>query len=83
MKRTSGQFPTCDNCGREIRANAMKVPTRQGAVQMFHPDAHACASAPETRPAKTLSKEGAMHTPNYSIADAVNLGYEGGSGKGN
>lgn len=46
MKRSGGQFPTCDNCGREIRDKAMKVPTRRGEVQMFHQDAHGCASAP-------------------------------------
>jgi len=46
MKRTGGQFPTCENCGKEIRDKALKVATRrQGEYQMFHPDAHGCASA--------------------------------------
>jgi hypothetical protein len=83
MKKNSDQFPTCDGCGREIRGEAKSVSLKHGGSQSFHPDAHACASAPEKRSAKTFSKDGAMHTPNYSIADSVNLGYEGNSAKGN
>jgi hypothetical protein len=50
MKRSGGQFPTCDNCGREIRDNALKVASRRkDEYQMFHKDAHGCATAPEQR----------------------------------
>lgn len=83
MKKSSDQFPTCDGCGRGIRGEATSVPLKSGGSQNFHPDAHGCASAPESRPAKTFSKDGAMHTPNYSIADAVSLGYEGNGAKSN
>jgi hypothetical protein len=49
MKKNADQFPTCDGCGREIRGESTQVKLRSGGVQNFHPDAHACASAP-TKP---------------------------------
>lgn len=57
MKRNVGQFPTCDSCGREIRGKAVKVPTKT-TTQMFHPDAHACASAPERKERSERAKKG-------------------------
>lgn len=83
MKKSSDQFPTCDGCGREIRGEATSVRLNKGGSQNFHKDAHGCSSAPESRSAKTFSKEGKTHTPNYSIADAVSLGYEGNGAKSN
>ena len=82
MKKNSNQFPTCDGCGREIRGESTSVSLKHGGSQSFHKDAHACSEAPEKRPARTQSKDGAWHTPNYSTAEATGLGYEGGS-KGN
>jgi hypothetical protein len=58
MKRSGGQFPTCENCGREIKDNALKVATRRkGEYQMFHPDAHGCANAPEHRERSERAKK--------------------------
>lgn len=45
MKRSGGQFPTCDNCGREIKGAATRVSTRGGGTMSFHPDAHGCSNA--------------------------------------
>lgn len=79
MKRSDGQFPTCDNCGREIRGASTKVLNKNGGTQEFHVDAHGCSSSPEPRSARAVDskKMGQFHTPNYSIADATDIGYHG------
>lgn len=77
MKRSEGQFPTCDSCGREIRGESNKVSMRNGGMQEFHKDAHGCASSPEPRSAKILTKDGKSHTPNYSTAAHSEIMYHG------
>ena len=52
MKRDAGQFPTCDNCGREIHGESTSVKLRGGGLQSFHKDAHGCSEATVVRPKK-------------------------------